>query len=311
MSWILAVRLVIVGLVLRRLATDFVKARSGEIPATRLVLPVAVVAAALLVANHIVPRVVVAGVLLALDVVFLVLCVGIVRSLREPVSGERFLEDRLYRALDRFFPEWFARLASVDVTVCSHALEGAKAFVNPARSTPYTYANGSKLVMMAVIVALSVVPDAFLFWILLPKQMWWLALLLDLLDIWACLWLFGLFGTMVRRPHEIHENRVVFRNGIFQTVSFNVQDIADVEEIGVVKRYKLPRKRGDGSTVLSFGGVPMLAVRLTQPALENHAFLPAPRQVTKIYVASDAPSALRDELLRLARSAQRSYSLSS
>ncbi|HEV7180393.1 MAG TPA: hypothetical protein VGN11_10995, partial [Candidatus Baltobacteraceae bacterium] len=191
-------------------------------------------------------------------------------------------------------------LISTDITVLSRVLFGVRAFINPGRPSPFSYVEGSKIVMVAVIMGVAVVPDAFLFWLLLPHALWWLALALNLLDIWACLWFFGLYGTMVRRPHEVSPERIVLRNGILQTVEIDPGGIEDVRELGIVKRWKLPRRRGEASAVLGLGGVAMVAIRLAEPAFERRAFFPRPRKIREVFVASDAPAAFCSALRELA-----------
>ena len=207
--WI-AIRLTIAALLLRRLVLDALKARTRELPITRLIVPGVVLALALLVANHTVPRPAAAAALFAMDVAFFALCFGLIRSLRS--SGEKVqLEQRIEEALLQFFPFWFARFAATDVTIVIHAVAGVKAFIDPGKVESRSYIHGSKIVIAGAIVALAVVPDAFLFWILLPHRLWWLALVLNVLDVWAVLWLFGIYGTMARRPHSISSERVILR----------------------------------------------------------------------------------------------------
>lgn len=294
--WAIAIRSVLALLLLRRLAADAAGAWRGETPATRLVVPSVVLLAALLVANHLVPRPVAAAALFGLDVAFFAICIGMMRSLRGSAGSDVPLERRIEGALLAFFPFWFARFAATDVTIVAHAYCGLKAFIDPGAAHAKTYVHGSKIVIAGAIVAASVVPDALFFWLLLPHHLWWLAVLLDVLDVWAVLWLFGIYGTMVRRPHEISPHRVVFRNGILQTVEVEPGRIKGARVLGEVKKRKLPRRRGDGSTVVAFGGVPIVEVTVEGCATEHRHFAPAPRSVERIFVATDAPAAFCGEL---------------
>ena len=302
MYWLLAFRLVLAGVLIRRLAADGMDVRRGKIPATRLIVPVIILIAALLVANQIVPRAVAAAASISMDVALLGACLWFAASYRHSNGAPSTPELRLEHALSKFFPFWFARLVSAELTILSHAFAGAKAFVDPRRGTMHSYIQGSKIVIAGVVMAVAVVPDAFFFWLLLPHKLWWLAAVLDVLDVWACFWLFGIYGTMVRRPHEIEAHRVVFRNGIWQRVDVDPRVIRHARVLGVVKRRKLAR-RGDASSVLAFGGVPIVEVVLDAPAREHCYFLEKPREVRHIFVASDAPDVLCSELLRLANAA--------
>lgn len=135
--------------------------------------------------------------------------------------------------------------------------------------------------MLGVILTLSIVPDAFLLWLLLPHSLWWLALLFDVLEVWTCIWIFGLYGSMVLHPHELTPERVTFHSGL-NSVQVEPQSIAAARCLGLVRSRDLPRRRGDGSRVLTFGGVPVVEVALTSGI--------------KLFVASDCPQALCDML---------------
>lgn len=282
MAWLIGVRIVVLLLALRRLGGDAAGVARKQLPATRLALPVLLVMAALLVANHLVPRAVTIAALLAVDVLFLIACFVIAASLRASALHLHYREDRLQHAFERFFPPAFARVFALELTVYSHVAAGAKGFVSPPKPSYASYVAGSKIIMLAIILTLSIVPDAFLLWLLLPHHLWWLALVLDALEIWSCGWLFGIYGTMIARPHEIGEESAVFHNGVLKRVRVDCADVLTARALGSVKRRALPRKRGDGSVVLALGGVPIVEIEL--------------RSGKKLFVASDAPDALVQRL---------------
>lgn len=291
MTWVLVIRLLLIGLLLRRLAADAVHVRRGAIPATRLAAPAVAIIAAALVLNHLLSRSAVIAALLALDIAILALCVGIVASVSRRTANFP-LTAHLEQSLAKFFPPWFARLAITDIVILSHACAGMRAFVNPGRSGMHTYIHGSKIMMCAVIMAASIVPDAALFWLLIPHKYWWSALLLDVLDVWACLWLFGIYGTMAQQPHELSAEKIVLRNGFWEKVEFHPSIVESATVLGVVKRRKLRIPRNGRTAFLSFGGVPLVEVKLQTPALSSRHFSKARREVGRIFVASDAAEAL-------------------
>lgn len=299
MIWWLVIRFVLIAVAVRRLCFDAIKVRRGEIAATRLIIPALILTAVLSVANHLVPKPVAAAGLLAVDITFLFFCLRFVGAFKKSESDHEMPEQRLERVLLQFFPATFAKVVSADITVLSHSFAGLKAFLNVVHHTPHTYIKGSKIIMAAVVMGAAVIPDAAIFWLLFPHRLWWLATLLDILDVWAFMWLLGIYGTMARRPHEVSQDKVVLRNGILQSVEFDPMDIKEIRTVGIVKRRKLPRTRHDGSTVLTFGGVPLIDVQLRRPAVEHHLFLPKTRQVQRIYVATDSPEALSTELWQL------------
>lgn len=191
--------------------------------------------------------------------------------------------------------------ARADVAVLAHALVGIRAVINPEKPTAYSYVTGSKLIPLGVILVLAIIPDAVLLWLLLPQTLWWLALILNALEIWACVWFFGLYGTMVRSPHELSPEKVLFRNGILHSVEIDPRSIGEMRELGIVRRAKLPLNRGDHCAVLAFGGVPLVEISFKVPGLECRSGSQPKRNVERLFVASDVPGALVSALRDLAR----------
>ncbi len=306
---LLVARLLIGALLLRRLMFDGIAVRRGEIPATRLAVPLLLLAAALLVANGVVPRPVATAGLFAIDLAFFATCFMLVGAIGRSSAAGVPPEEHLEQAFLRFFPVWFARLAATDIIVLSHALVGLRGFLTSLPVDPYSYVNGSKLVVAGAVVAAAVIPDGVLFWLLLPHRLWWLALVLDILDVWAFLWLFGLYGTMIRRPHTITSAGIVLRNGILARVDVDPSLITTVRNLGILKRYQLPPEEGRAFAALTFGGVPIVEIQTCEKVPVHHQLLPGRRAVDRIFVASDAPEILCRELEALARGRRTSNAL--
>lgn len=163
-----------------------------------------------------------------------------------------------------------------------NAAVGLRAFVDPPKPAAMTYVNGAKIATLAVILTIAILPDGFLLWILMPQRLWWLAALIDVADVWTCVWAFAVYGTMVARPHELYGDRIVFHNGALGCAQVNVIEIAGASVLGEVKRRALPRSRGDKSQVLAPAGVPVVEVEL--------------KNGRKIFVGSDAPQQLLSAL---------------
>lgn len=298
MHWALVIRLVLAALLLRRLTVDGVAVRRGALPLTRLAIPALLLIAAILIANGVLPRPTAVAALFVLDIAFLTLCASLAWSFARRADRAQSRSAHLEHVLEKFFPEWFARFAVTDLLILSHASAGIRAFIDPGPPGMRTYIQGSKMGMGAVIMAAAIVPDAVFLALVIPQKMWWLAAALDVLDVWACLWFFGIYGTMVRRPHDISPHKIVLRNGIWETLEINPADIASASVAGVVKRRRLPCAPGERVAFLSFGGVPLVDVKLKQPALARRR-LGAPRAVDRVFVASDAPGLLCAEFAAL------------
>lgn len=176
-------------------------------------MPLLIFAAALLIANQLVPRTVAMVALLAIDLLFLAACFMLASSLRASAPHPEYQEQRLQHGFERFFPSAMARVFSVELTVYAHIAAGLKGFINRPRPSHASYVNGSK------------------------------------------------------------------HNGILKRVQVDRDDVASARALGGVKRRALPRTRGDGSTVLARGGVPVVEVQL--------------HSGKKLFVASDAPGTVR------------------
>ena len=286
----ITLRIAIGALVIKRFAQDARGVRRGQVPRTRLIIPAAILIAGALLLTGVVSITATAAILVAVDVGFVILCYSIVRSARS--ASDAPIDDRLAQTLDRFFPEWFGRFAATDLMLLLYARRGLQEVINPSPPTPLTYTYGSNIGLAGVIISIAVIPDAVLFWLLIPHHYWFIALFLDALDVWACLWLFGALGVMAARPHSIDGQRLVLRNGIFQRAELQVDSVVGSEILGVRTRRQLPRSLRRDAAILSAGGVPLVHLTLNADAHATSIFRLQPRAVRDIVVASDDPKGL-------------------
>lgn len=212
-------------------------------------------------------------------------------------------EGRLTAKFRRFMPVGLARVAAREMTLLAHARIGLRAFALPQASCAASYAGGSKVALGAVILAVAVVPDAVFLLLLIPHAYIALAVFLSLLDVWAVVWLFGFYGTMVARPHDLNSGRITLHNGLLQSATFAPEHVGETTVRSRVKRRSLPRELREGAAFLGFGDLPILQIDLCEPASAYHAFTPQPRSVLRIFVASDAPEQLQARIHALASSA--------
>lgn len=212
-------------------------------------------------------------------------------------------EDCLGAKFRRFMPRGLARFAAREMTLLAHARIGLRAFALPQAPCDTSYVVGSKVALGAVILAVAVVPDAVFLLLAIPHAYLLLAVLLSLLDVWAVVWLFGLYGTMVARPHDLGSDRVILHNGLLQSVAFSPKYVGDMTVRGRLKRRSLPRELREGAAFLGYGDIPMLQIDLREPASVYHAFAQQPRPVLRIFVASDAPEQLQARIHTIVSSA--------
>lgn len=200
-------------------------------------------------------------------------------------------------------PVALARIAAREMTLVAHARLGLRAFAQAPPSSDASYVGGSKVALGAVVLAIAAVPDAVFLLLLVPHAYVVLAIVLSLLDVWAVVWLFGLYGTMVARPHDLNSGLVTLHNGLLQSVTFAPEHVSDTIVRGRIKRRSLPRELREDAAFLGFGDIPILQIDLREPASVDHAFAQQHRPVRRIFVASDAPEQLQARLHALASSA--------
>jgi len=297
------VRIILAVLLAIRIGRDAIAALRRKSPGTRLIVPGAALAALFATVGNLLGKSVAGGMLLAVDLLLLFICIRFVRDVRQ--TGGEFLEQRLECALLAYFPEILARFMSTELTIMVNALRGIRLFVSPPRSGAESYVGGSKLPIIAMIVTVSVIPDAVLSAMLLPHHLVWLAILSTGLEIWASMWLWGLFGTMASRPHTITSTKIELRNGILAHVALAPAQIASTESLGILRRAKLPRGKAPRA-ILGFGGVPMVEVRLSEPAAVNSALGAKSRLASRLFVATDSPTQFCTMIDEIARHARRS-----
>jgi hypothetical protein len=169
---------------------------------------------------------------------------------------------------------------------------GVRAFVNPPASSECSYFDGSKIALAAVIVTLAIVPDGLAVWLLIPHKLWLLSPLLIVLEVYSALWLFGLYGSMVSRPHVIGDNGAVFNNGWLQTVQVPCSLIESAEAIGPLRRREL-RRLDRAAAILAFGGTPVVRIRLLGVVSATGWY---PTKTASLFVASNRPASLAERL---------------
>lgn len=83
--------------------------------------------------------------------------------------------------------------------------------------------------------------------------MFWLEILLDGLGVYACIWILGLYATMVQREHCVDSQFAIFHRGILGRATLRPIDIANVIVLPPQKGFRA-RTKTTGA-YLGVGGV--------------------------------------------------------
>lgn len=91
----------------------------------------------------------------------------------------------------------------------------------PAKATTFSY-GASQAPMFHALTAVSLVEIGVVHW-LMPWA--WARLVLGLLGLYGAIWLVGFYQTFRRRPHYVHENRLVLRCGFLGEIAVATEDV--------------------------------------------------------------------------------------
>jgi hypothetical protein len=148
---------------------------------------------------------------------------------------------------------------------------------------------------LALLVTIGLVPDGILVWLLVPHGLWIVSLLLTVLDVYAAVWFWDLYASMVYMPHQIHDDALLLNNGFMQHVRLNYQSITDVEAVGTRNKREM-RRLDRAAAILSFGGVPTVLVRTSAPVTVTGWFSTS---TFAVFVASDDAQRLTSRIRAL------------
>jgi hypothetical protein len=209
---------------LQRICRELIAFRRGAGPLTRTLLPVIVAIISALAGNHFLPRAFMITGLCLLDVGLIVFCVLAARS----IASAGATRDAIESALERFFPSGFSRMLATELVVTLHCWRGLKSSVAPPPKSPLTYAENNHFGIFALILLISFVPDTVIIHLLMPRSLVLVAIILDVIGLYSCIWVAGVYGTMIAMPHQIRDGLFVARRGILSRADFRLSDIRNV-----------------------------------------------------------------------------------
>lgn len=173
--------------------------------------------------------------------------------------------------------------------IAAHAWFGLRAFFLPAQPRAVSYCQNNLFGVLGVVLAIGAVPEIPLHHVFLPLHDWWLAAILDMLLLYSAAWVLGAYGIMVKRPHEIGDDRIVLHNGPFARACIDPRDVVIVTSMEAVNRRSL-RKAHPAAAHLLVPGAGCVRIALSRPALIERMYpLRAERSALEIFVSSDRP----------------------
>src|SRR5579872_1121302 len=210
-------------------------------------------------------------------------------------SPTRRPEDARESSLRRILPQPLARATAIEWTIVTSAFDAFRHVWNAQTYHATTYVETAKLRLLVFAMPIILVPDLVFVHLVLARAPFALKLGLDVLGIYAVLWVLGAFPTMASRPHELDGDLIRLHRGIFKIAEI---PRAAIENVRVLERRGRKRSAEKDVAVLSVGGVPDVEIALSTPVTVRGSGLAQSIRVKKVVVGSDRPSDLVAALTR-------------
>ncbi len=178
----------------------------------------------------------------------------------------------------------------LDFDIVRHAWCGVRATFSAQAPGARTYAATNLIGVFGLLVLVSIPADIFVRHLFLQRY-FWIGVAFDVLEIYAAVWIFGLFGTMVARPHRLDGERVLLQRRCLGRIEFDRNAVESARAIAQSNGRKLRREHPNAALLLA-PGTAVVEVRLLRPAIYTSFPAGRRRAVDHIFVASDRPEHL-------------------
>jgi hypothetical protein len=277
-----------------------IRAFRREVPAGRVLLPAIIFIELLRISIAGASRAGLIVCAVGFELCLVALAIALLRRARTRESrGE--LEEHFERVFTQFLPGRLAGFASRELVLL---WEGMRWMARGFRSRPvsgFGYLEQSFVAMLPIALPVLSVTDEIVLQILLHHQPLWLRLGIIGLDVWVILYVFGIYATCQARPHQITNDSVRLRQGIFSSCEFSPALLSEVSSCSEAE----PAPKGPTIVRLTLKGSPAVKIRLNQPVAVRH-MMRGERMAETLLVSADEPEALCRALRIAALSSQRS-----
>lgn len=282
-----ALRFALIAVLALRSTAILFSAARRQTPASRILIPLLVLLEIVLVGGQVVTRVAGAVAIAGLDLVLVGFALWTVVQVHKS-RRDMYPEAALENALLAYFPRPFAKVAAIELTIVASAFRAFPYAWNVQRYGLWSYVETAKIRFLVFVLPITIVPDVIFLHLVLPSHLLWLKLLLDLLEVYACLWVLGLYATMVARPHAIVDggNAIRIHRGILNSTEIRRDTIEAIAPLGAQRGFGIRSRAGEAR--LTVGGVPAVSITLKSPVAIVSLFAKT-RMATKLLVATDAP----------------------
>jgi hypothetical protein len=212
---------------------------------------------------------------------------AVVDSVRNPTPNT-LPEDRIAAALSRFFPAFASRWIAVEMMILYYAFYGAfHLFRIPARPG-FGYTAEANIRFLPLIFVVAGPPEVLVLDAVIPVRLVVLRLCLHILEVWAFLWIYGLYVSMRLRPHVIEGGVLRVFKGILGSAAIPVEDIRDIEV----------NSARPGGAALSLRGTATATIHVGRPVQVTRLFGTRVTSATTVTVSADDPARFREAAMR-------------
>ncbi|HZC66596.1 MAG TPA: hypothetical protein VE545_08475 [Candidatus Dormibacteraeota bacterium] len=213
-----------------------------------------------------------------------VFALSLLRRAGARVAGSA-LEDHFERVFAQFLPERIAALMARDVVLLWEGLRWAARGFRPVPVAGFGYLEQSVIAILPIAAPILAIADEVVLGVVLRHQALWIRLGIVGLDIWAIVYVFGIYATCQARPHQVTSQSVRLEQGIFGRCEFDPALLVEASP-----EPELIRK-DPGAVRLTLKGSPAVKVQLSHPVTVKR-MLRGEQQFQTLLVSADDPGAL-------------------
>ena len=215
---------------------------------------------------------------------------AIAGSIRHP-TPHTLSEDRIAAALSRFFPAFASRWIAAEMVILYYAFYGVFHLFRIPPRPGFGYTAEATIRYLPLIFVVAGPPEVLVLDALIPARLTLLRLCLHILEVWAFLWIYGLYVSMRLRPHVIEDGVLRVFKGILGSAAIPVEDIREIEVNAVIEK-------GPGRAALTSRGTATAAIHLGRPVQVTRLFGTRAIGATTVTVSADDPAGFREAARR-------------
>jgi hypothetical protein len=195
------------------------------------------------------------------------------------------LEAHFERVFAQFLPERLAALVAGEVVLLWEGLHWAARRFRPLPVSGFGYLEQSFIAVLPIAAPILCIAEEIVLGVLLRHQAPWIRLSVVGVDIWAILYVFGIYATCQARPHQVTSQSVRLEQGILGRCEFDPALVVEASP-----EPELARK-DPGAVRLTLKGSAAVKVQLSQPVTVKR-MLRGEQKFSTVVVSADDPSAL-------------------